>query len=798
MLRRFDRYLLAEILGPLGLGFLVYTFILLFQRLFQSAEMIIRRGVDPSTVGELLLLSLPYIIVLTIPMSLLFGILTAVGRLSSDSELVALRAGGISLMQLYRPIGLLSLALTILSTGLMVYVQPWGNARLEQLQHKIISQSISKIVQPRYFHDEWEGKTLYVFEQAPNDDRWHGVFLAHDRSASESQVTIAEWGEVTVDPSGERVALHLTNAYTHIVDLNHPDHYQLQFAKSVDVLLDDGFASRRRAEQRKPAKGVRAMQLDELFKVANNPALDSEWRNLAKVEIHKKFSIPAACLVFGLFALPLGFSNRRGSKASGFALSIGVIMVYWLMINNFEEAARVGRLPAWFAMWLPNFSLILPGLFILGRRNRDKSLMISRFDRWIREDVWRGLLRLSHWRKARQDTRRAQRISSASHRDTQVRLRLPQLRLRFPNLLDRYTLRVFVGVMSMVLLSVLTLYIVADLTKRLDDVFNNEIPIGVLLTFYRLFSLRIIYDMAPLVLLISTLITFGLLSRTNEVTAAKALGISLYRLSLPVVFGGFMVALGCIYLQSQVLPLSNRRMQQIGDQISGRDTPRSFRPGNQWLYGRGGFFYTTLHYDKKKQSLQRLQVFEVDDENGFSIRRRLFARDAHFDPTLDHGEGRWVMSDGWTMSFGSLTEHHPDRFSGEALLDTTEKPEFFESERRSPEQMPYRELRRYIGELRASGQDVPELEVQLHNKFAFPFVSLVMVLVGLPFAFRLGKQGALYGIGLSIVLGMVFFAILALFTALGETGVLPPAVAVWSPGIIFAMISVYLFLGVRT
>ena len=176
----------------------------------------------------------------------------------------------------------------------------------------------------------------------------------------------------------------------------------------------------------------------------------------------------------------------------------------------------------------------------------------------------------------------------------------------------------------------------------------------------------------------------------------------------------------------------------------------------------------------------------------------MFARDARFDPTLDQGEGRWVMSDGWTMSFTSLTEHHPERFTGEALLDSKEKPDFFESERRAPEQMPYRELRRYIGELKASGQDVPELEVQLHNKFAFPFVSLVMVLVGLPFAFRLGKQGALYGIGLSIVLGMIFFAILALFTALGETGVLPPAVAVWSPGVLFAMTSVYLFLGVRT
>ena len=121
------------------------------------------------------------------------------------------------------------------------------------------------------------------------------------------------------------------------------------------------------------------------------------------------------------------------------------------------------------------------------------------------------------------------------------------------------------------------------------------------------------------------------------------------------------------------------------------------------------------------------------------------------------------MVDGWTRAFDGLEKHYPRNIEGEALLDLSERPEFFASELRSPEEMPYSELKRYIGELRSSGQDVPELEVKLHNKFAFPFVSLVMVLVGLPFAFRLGRQGALYGIGLSIVLGMIFFAILALF-----------------------------------
>ena len=115
-----------------------------------------------------------------------------------------------------------------------------------------------------------------------------------------------------------------------------------------------------------------------------------------------------------------------------------------------------------------------------------------------------------------------------------------------------------------------------------------------------------------------------------------------------------------------------------------------------------------------------------------------------------------------------------------------------------PEQMRYGELRDYIGELETSGQEVPELKVQLHRKLAFPAISLVMSLVALPFAFRMGRQGALYGVGLSIVLGMVFIAIFAFFSTLGEVGALPAVLAAWSPSIVFTMLSIYLFLGVRT
>ncbi|HSF38863.1 MAG TPA: LPS export ABC transporter permease LptF [Thermoanaerobaculia bacterium] len=796
--RRLDRYMLTEILGPLGLGFLVYTFILLLRFLFQSAEMIIRRGLPVSVVGELLVVTLPNIVVLTLPMSLLFGILIAVSRLSSDSELIAMRSCGLSLLTLYRPILLMSAVFTVLNIFLMVYALPWGNSSLQQLRLEIATQTVSQQVQPRVFYEEWPGKVVYVFEVPPGEKRWKGVFLAESiPSSGDNEVTIADWGEVRVDPGGEQVILRLFNAIRHKVDLNAPDRYEISRHKRLDIILEDQFMTEQKAKV-SVTKGIRELTLDELDDMRKDPAATDEQRNLALVEIHKKFSIPTACLVFGLFALPLGINNRRGGKASGFALSVGVIVVYYILLSNGEEAARYDKIPAWLGMWAPNLLLAVGGIFLLIRRNRDKSLLMSRIDRWIREDVWNGILLLRgisrqkrRERQARRAERRERRARPASSRPRLVVL-LPRPRLAFPNLLDRYVVRLFSMVFFLVALSGLSLMVVFDLVETVDEILKNKVPSGIVLDYYKYLSLQLFYEIAPIIVLVTTLMTFSLLARTNEVTACKALGLSLYRLALPAVVAALLITLFSGYLESAVLPASNEKVAQLKDRIRGREAARTYRRADrQWLFGQGRYIYNYIHFDEKRQSLQRLQVFDFDERHRLS--RRLIAEEARF-----IGDGAWIFNNGWARSFDEVELAKYTRFKDPKVVYYPETPDYFDSEIRLPEQMRYGELKDYIQEVQESGQDVPELKVELYNKIAFPVVSFVMALVALPFAFRIGKQGALYGIGLSVVLGMVFFAVFIFFTTLGQAGALPPAVAVWSPGAVFAILSVYLFLGVKT
>ncbi|HET9766929.1 MAG TPA: LptF/LptG family permease, partial [Thermoanaerobaculia bacterium] len=740
--------------------------------------MIIRRGLAASEVGRLVLYTLPNIVVLTIPMALLFAILIAIGRLASDSELVAMRACGISLFTLYRPILLLSAVLASANVYISAYMLPRANHALQVQTLEILAQTAARQVEPRVFYEEWEGLVLYVFSIQPGSDVWEGVFMAPSVQQAQNQIHVAKRGRLQVDKAGERIVLHLEDALTHKVDLDRPENYELIRHETLDVLLDDQFTSNQRAKL-VATKGVRELNLTELRQWQRDSKLDPELHRLVSVEIHKKIAIPAACLVFGLFAVPLGFNNRRGGKSSGFALSIAVIMAFYVLLSNGEDAARVGRVPPWLAMWFPNLLFSALGAFLLVRRNQDRGLLGRRFGWWVRLVASGRLLEVRRRQQKRRRIRREARRRAVRQRTPDVVLRIPRFALRFPNLLDRYVGKMFARVFLVVVMAGVVLYILADFTDNVDDVLKHKPGLGVLLEYYSYMSLQVFFDIAPILVLVTTLVTFALLSRTNEITSAKALGVSLYRLALPAVACAALVAGLGVLLQVEVLPASNQRVAQLKDRMKGQVTARTYRRiDRQWLFGRGGYIFNYLYYDQARQQLNDLQVFGFDHEH--QLAQRLFSSQARWE-----GD-RWVLERGWARTFTGPLERGFQPFAEPVLSPYQEGPDYFASEVKSPEQMHYGELRRYVEEVRQSGQAAPELEVKLYDKFARPALSLIMALVALPFAFRLGRRGALYGVGLSLVLGMVLLGVFAFFSTLGGVGTLPPLVAVWAPSLIFA------------
>ena len=534
------------------------------------------------------------------------------------------------------------------------------------------------------------------------------------------------------------------------------------------------------------SKGLRELTLGELRERLADPNLPAQLRNLHHVEVHKKFALPAACVVFALIGLPLGFSGRRGSgRSAGFAVSLAIILAYWILLDNGEETARIGHMSPWLAMWRPNLLFAILGILLLVRGNGNRSFVPRAVGYWWRQHVRTRLIRRRR-RRRRQPRTGPIDVDQPHH----FVLRLPRLRLQFPNLIDRYVIRTFFQVFALVTISGIVVYVVADFTQKADQVLENQVASALVADYYKYLVMQIYYEITPITVLLTTLVAFALLSRSNEVMAVKASGVSLYRLAVPAIVSAAIVVASCAFLQATVLPASNQKVAQLKDEIKGRAGVRTYRRADrQWLFGKGRFIYNYLRYDSDREMLQRLQVFEFDEN--FRLTRRLFA------DTARYVDGFWVAAGTWVREFGESGDDY-QVFPEPVVLDFPEKPEYFETEMKVPTAMTYRELKEYSREVRNSGQVAPELEVELGKKISFPAVSLIMALVALPFSFRLGRRGALYGVGVAIVVGMVFYALLALFTTLGETGALPPTIAVWTPNVLFGLLALYLFLGVRS
>jgi LPS export ABC transporter permease LptG len=804
------RYIFKEMVGPTLLGFSFYTFIVLMNKLFLLAGMIIRRSLPAETVGKLLLLSIPYIVVMTVPMSILFGVLIAVGRLSADSEIIAMRALGISMRTIYRPVFVFTFLVFLIALYLINVVMPRGSAQLEDLQNDLLTSSVDKEIKPRVFYDNYEDVMIYVNDVDPRTGRWNGVFLADNRSSldetdtspqaavdaaaarrandeqqhgvfgsqqSGTRIVVAEGGFVSSIQPAQQIWLNLSKTATHFWDPRKSDRYDLNSNNAERILLSD----RGTLEARRVAHSFRSMNLRELREQVQllRYTPDREGYRMAKVEIHKKFSLPFACLVFGVLGLPLGISNRRGGKSSGFTLSLAIIMAYWVMITNGEQLAVNGTIGPAVGMWAPNIILLAFGIWLLLRANRDAGA--SRSDVGIFGRMWRFIRR-----------EKSVAVSTSNVIVSDSPSILSRLDITFPNILDRYVLREFLKMLFMIVISTAVLITIVDYTQISADVRENHIAFHTVFAYYRFMFFQIVSWTLPISVLVATLVTFGIFSKNNEVTAFKSGGVSLYRVALPVVAVAIVIG-GLSYLLSEfVLPYSNQRMDQLRNKIKGKKTVATASQQKLWFAGKGRYIINFLSYDRATKELGQVQVFELHP-TVFRLTRRVYAQRAKWD-----GSG-WVFQNGWIRSFSD--DNRTATFTpitSPVRLFYAERPEDFETEAKTPEQMTYGQLRRYIDTVKKSGYAADALTVRLYMKTSWPFLSVVMALIALPFAFRVGKRGALYGVGIGLALGIVYWMIFATCTKLGEVGNLPALLSAWAANILFAIAAIYMFLHVET
>jgi lipopolysaccharide export LptBFGC system permease protein LptF len=274
--------------------------------------------------------------------------------------------------------------------------------------------------------------------------------------------------------------------------------------------------------------------------------------------------------------------------------------------------------------------------------------------------------------------------------------------------------------------------------------------------------------------------------------------VSLYRTAVPLLVFAFLASGVLFGLEERVLAASNRRAEQLKHVIKG-GSPQTFDVLNRkWIVGPSGEIYHYIVYNPQRRELSGLTIYEFD-ESKQQLTRRTFASSAMFDPVASRATNQpaWQAQGGWVREFSAAAQsgsYQP--FNATTLR--LESADYFVTEAPEPERMNFGQLRRYIDELRASGYHLLEHEVALQRKLAFPFVTLVMTLIAVPFAVTTGRRGAMYGIGIGIVLALVYWTMISVFAAFGAAAVIPPALAAWAPNLLFGATAAYLLLTVRT
>jgi LPS export ABC transporter permease LptF len=386
-MRILDRYIVREVFRHALLGIAVFTFVFFVPQLVRLMELFVRHTGSGSQILELFFCIFPGVLTFTLPMAVLIGVLLGLGRMSADSEIIALTALGIGRRRILLPVGMLALAGALVTLCMTLWLGPKAIHKYRTLETDLVASQISFAVQPRVFDERFPKLVLYVNDVSASGTQWHGVFLAEAGGENGSQLTLAENAIVIAEPKEGKLELHLKGGTTHEFSREDPDRYSVTaFGQSDWPIEVNGLVP---AQPRQLSNSERSVS--ELL--GEN---DANWRE-ARVELHKRLAFPAACLVFALVAVPLGAQPRRGGRAAGSMLAVIIIASYYLLTVIGAGLARQGHVSPAVGIWGANILLAILGLALLPRMEQFRGE-----SRWMNPMArFRSWARLLRRRKAR-------------------------------------------------------------------------------------------------------------------------------------------------------------------------------------------------------------------------------------------------------------------------------------------------------------------------------------------------------------------------------------------------------------
>jgi LPS export ABC transporter permease LptG/LPS export ABC transporter permease LptF len=773
--RILTRYILGEILSHALIGGVIFTFILFMKELPKILEMMVHNSSTFTSLVEVILFMMPNFFKVTVPMAVLVGVLLGFSRLAADSEIIAMRASGLGIGYFVRVASIVAVGGTLLGLLNSMYAEPRANQALMALEKTLASQA-SYEIQPRVFDEDFRNYVLYVQDVRAGTGaaNWRQVFLADVTDPAAPKITTAAAATVVSD-SNQGLLMRLRNGTLHETVAGQPQQYNVSTFETNDLPFAAG--QQNEGHLGRLDTPIYAMPMSELREHFRAP----DGRRYL-IEMYTRFSYPAACLVLMLVGVPLGVTSRRGGKSSAWVFTILLVSLYYLVSTFGVALGQQNRIPAFFAVWSANLIFAAGGICLL----------------WQMASGGRLLNAIATW------TSRSPRPSFAGApiggllRAFQPRPQRGKARNVFPRILDEYVVREFLDMFFLVLLAFVLLMLVFTVFELLGDILRHNIAWSTVGEYLINLTPSMLYQIAPLAVLIAVLVTVGVLNRNSEIVAMKATGISLYRLVIPVVAISAVLAVSLFLFDEFYLPQANQRQEALRSIIKGRPPQTFLNPEQKWIFGQphpgepDRIFYYQF-FDRDRNEFANLSIFEFDPST-FALSRRIFASRVFW----DQAAGSWRFQNGWQRDIegSSITEYR--EFAQTSFPEIHEDPGYFEKESLQAQEMNFGQLDHYIGDLTQSGFDTMRLRVELWHKLAYPFIAVVMAVLAIPFALSMGRRGSLEGVAVAIGVALAYFVIDGLFGALGNVNYLPAALAACASDILFGLVGGYLLLRTPT
>lgn len=772
-----DRYVLRELLAPFWLGLGLFTFFLIIDQVYQLTDLVVTKGVPFHLVLQLLVFILPSFLSYTLPMALLVAVLLAGGRLAGDLEIVALKAAGISILRIFRPVLAAALVVLLAGASFTLFLSPLAGREFQQQLFRILQSRAASAIRERVFNTAFGGITIYVEEVSASQVALRGLLVSDERDPKLSRIITAREGRLLTNETEHRITLRLMNGAVSEADVVPADpprspggaasaaryRYAQFVVYDMNLALESLLASPLRGD--KPEKDLSTPELRR--RIAELRA-DPQSQAPFLVEWHKRLAFPVAALVFALLGFPMAVRSHRGGRSIALVASLAILVLYYLLLTSLEGSALRLRLPVWLAIWAPNllFGAAGTGLLVATALER----------RWLRlTAMWR--LVDAVWQRLPRRPRLRFRRTPVEPRDS-------------THIVDRYLIREFLALMGVGLGVAATLFIVIDLVQTLDRYLRVKPPLGYIVEHFAYRMPAEVFKALPIVMLVATIFLFLGLSRYHELTALKAAGVSLYRVSAPVLALAAVITLGAGLFQELVLP----RLNELGEEtdrvkIRGQ-LPRHLQSRTRlWLRSADSRFYRIELLAPGTSDLYGMTVLEVDRD--FRLQSRLDARQAHWTP------GGWELSQGAYREISASGQVQTVPFALTAI-ELPETIEDFTQIQKPVYVMSYRELSEYVARLEAAGFQVKKYLVDLYAKLSSPLENLIMVLIAIPFALQAPRGGRLAGSGLAIAVMAGYLLIDRVALAFARADLLPPLLAAWTANIIFLGIGTSLFVRART